>query len=69
MGTNGANLLIGAGLHRQAYCGMTRDELIAWLARIDPNGVWSDEDSAAEGMPMMTIEGARNALTALVSRD
>lgn len=33
-----------------------RQHLIAFLTSQDPNGVWSDEDTAAEGMPPTTAD-------------
>jgi len=35
-----------------------RDTLIEWLQWVDPNGVWTDEDMAAEHMEPMTVEDA-----------
>ena len=40
----------------------TREEIIAWLMWNDANGVWSDEDSEAEGWKPITLEAARTAM-------
>jgi hypothetical protein len=44
----------------------SRDDIIQWLRWNDPNGVWSDEDSTAEGLIPMTLQKAqrymRNAI-------
>jgi hypothetical protein len=47
----------GAGLSRDEGERFRR-ELIAWLQRVDRNGTFSDEDSAAEGMRPLSIAGA-----------
>lgn len=36
-----------------------RQDLIAWLCWNDPNGVYRDEDSDAEGMLPITLSEAR----------
>jgi hypothetical protein len=36
----------------------TREELIAWLCRNDPNGEYSDEDAEGNGWPPLTWEEA-----------
>ena len=36
----------------------TRDELISWLIWNDPNGVYTDENNAAEGWDPLPIEDA-----------
>lgn len=33
---------------------MTRDALISWLTWNDPNGIYTDSDSEAEGYPPWT---------------
>ena len=40
----------------------TREEIIAWLVWNDPNGVWTDKDSEAEGWRPITLEAARAAM-------
>jgi hypothetical protein len=45
----------------------TREAIIRWLVWNDPNGVWSDADSAAEGWVAMTLEQARASMRAAVS--
>lgn len=37
----------------------TREDLIQWLLWNDRNGVWSDEDSTAEGWQPISLEQAR----------
>jgi hypothetical protein len=39
-----------------------REDIIVWLAWNDPNGVWSDQDSAAEGWKPMTLEQSRASM-------
>lgn len=41
---------------------LSRDELIAFFQRNDPNGVYSDAASDAEGYPRMTLASAREYL-------
>lgn len=40
----------------------SREDIIRWLAWNDPNGVWSDEDSEAEGWRPMTLEQAKASM-------
>ncbi len=40
----------------------SREEIIRWLEWNDSNGVWSDEDSAAEGWRSISLEDARAAM-------
>jgi hypothetical protein len=40
----------------------TREQIIDWLRWNDPNGVWTDSDSAARGWVPMTLEQARGAM-------
>ena len=42
---------------------LTRDELIAFLVWNDPNGVYTDEDSEAEGIPPLQVASARFLVT------
>lgn len=35
-----------------------REQLVAWLAKADWNGIWSDEDSLANDMQPLTREEA-----------
>ena len=37
----------------------TREQVIEWLAWNDANGVYTDEDSEAEGLDPLTLEQAR----------
>lgn len=39
-----------------------RAALLADLQKIDPNGTWTDEASAAEGLPPCRLSEARAAL-------
>jgi hypothetical protein len=36
----------------------SREALISWLRRNDPNGIWTDEDMIANDMDPMTLEDA-----------
>lgn len=40
----------------------SREEIIRWLVWNDANGVWTDEDSEAEGWSPITLEAARAAM-------
>ena len=40
----------------------TREQLIAWLAWNDGNGIWTDDDSRANEIPPLTLETARAAM-------
>ena len=40
----------------------TREQLIEWLVWNDGNGVYTDEDSEAEGYPPLTLEKARESM-------
>ncbi|QFS86586.1 MULTISPECIES: hypothetical protein [unclassified Marinobacter] len=40
----------------------TREQVIDWLAWNDANGVYTDEDSAAEGYEPLTLEQARELM-------
>jgi hypothetical protein len=39
-----------------------RDDVINWLCWNDPNGVYADRDSEAEGYPPLTLHGAREIM-------
>ncbi len=45
------------------------EEIIDWLIWNDPNGVYSDADSEAEGWAKLTIEEARAIMKAILERD
>ena len=47
----------------------TREELIQWLVTNDRNGVYTDEDSEAEGLLPLTLEGARDLVRTILARD
>lgn len=47
----------------------TRDQLIEWLDWNDPNGVWTDRDSKAEGMRPLTLDKARAAMRKALSEN
>ena len=47
----------------------TRDDLIRWLCWNDPNGVYMDEDSLAEGKPPLALHSARQIVVDQISRD
>ena len=44
----------------------TRDEVIDWLCWCDPNGVWTDADSKAEGMQPLSLEAARAKVAEMI---
>ena len=37
----------------------SREDIIAWLVWNDRNGIYTDEDSVAEGYPPLTLDSAR----------
>ena len=39
-----------------------RERVISWLCWHDPNGVYTDEDSEAEGMSPLTLDEARQIM-------
>lgn len=47
----------------------SRDTVIGWLNWNDSNGIWTDEDSIAEGMQPMTVEEARNYMIKILVED
>jgi|GEM_PF-2862128 len=44
----------------------SREKMIVWLNWNDPNGIWTDEDSIAEGMKPLTKENAYNYIYKLL---
>lgn len=46
----------------------SREAIIAWLVWNDGNGCYRDEDSVAEGYPVLTLETAREALRQILER-
>jgi len=46
-----------------------RRELIAWLMWNDANGVWTDEDSVAEGMRPITLQEARTSMLKVLAEN
>ena len=59
--------------HLQAYQQQllqtgTRDEIIAWLIWNDPNGYYSDADSAAADRASLKLDQARDILRSQVER-
>lgn len=38
---------------------MTREQAIEWLCWNDPNGIYTDEQSKAEGLPPITLREAK----------
>jgi hypothetical protein len=48
---------------------MTRAQLIRWLTIIDPNGVWTDQDSFDAGYDPLTRTEALAALRQILERD
>jgi hypothetical protein len=47
----------------------TREGAISILMGIDPNGTWSDEDCAAEGIEPITLEEAMAMIKELESEE
>lgn len=47
----------------------TRDQIIAWLCWNDPNGTYTDHDSAAEGCSALTRERAAEIMRSQINRD
>ena len=45
----------------------TREEIIAWLKWNDGNGVYTDEESASEGYPPLTLATAREAMSRVLA--
>jgi hypothetical protein len=43
---------------RQRLLQSDREELIDFLIWVDPEGAWTDEDMAEEGLPPMSVEDA-----------
>lgn len=46
----------------------SRQQLIDWLRWNDPNGMYTDEDSATEGRPPLTLAAARQIMQEQLSR-
>ena len=47
----------------------TREQIIDWLVWNDGNGIYTDEDSTAEGYTPLTLETARATMRVIVERD
>lgn len=45
----------------------TREEILEWLQSDDPNGTYSDEASEAAGMPVASLDDARQCLRRAIS--
>ncbi len=45
-----------------------RDEIIEWLLWNDGNGIYTDEDSVAEGYLSLTLATARDSLRRVLSQ-
>ena len=56
-------------LHHLPLERLSRRELIAALVWIDPQGVWTDEDSRAEGAKPLTHSDALGHLHEILWRD
>lgn len=50
-------------------CKGTRDDIVAWLKWNDPNGTYTDEDSAAEGIDPIGYDSARDTMIRHVLTD
>ena len=53
----------------RGFAERVRKALIAQLVSIDPNGVWTDEDSLASGYNRLTLEEAAQCLADLVEEE
>jgi len=47
---------------------MTRDDMIQWLVRNDPNGCYEDEECDAEDIPRLTVETAKTLIVDQIDR-
>lgn len=47
----------------------TRERIIEWLVWNDPNGTYTDTDSAADGMPALSLERAKQIMNEQAGRD
>ena len=47
----------------------SREQIIEWLVWNDPNGTYVDAGSALEDLPPLTLERAREIMSAQVHRD
>lgn len=47
----------------------TREDIIEWLVWNDANGVFTDEDSIAEGYEPLTLDQARELMLSMLKRD
>jgi hypothetical protein len=47
----------------------SREELICWLVWNDPNGVYTDADSNAEGYYPLSLQQARETMRVILQRD
>ena len=49
-------------LTEQNINSMTREQAIKWLCWNDPHGIYTDEDSAAEGLQPITLTEAKTII-------
>jgi hypothetical protein len=47
----------------------TREQVIQWLNWNDPNGIYTDAGSEAEGYPPITLEQARKTMSDQINRE
>jgi hypothetical protein len=47
----------------------SREDLISWLVWNDPNGIYTDADSLAEGYSPLSLELARETMQGILQRD
>jgi hypothetical protein len=47
----------------------SREQILHWLTWNDPNGVYVDEHSSAEGKSPLTLEQARDIMRDQIDRD
>jgi hypothetical protein len=57
-----ADLCLSVAYQNELLEAGSRDDIIAWLVWNDGNGVYTDEDSEREGLPILTLESAREQM-------
>ena len=65
---NGPFLYQTAEFQRCLLANGTREDLIEWLVWNDPNGTYTDEDSAAEGLAALARERAAEIMRDQLAR-
>ena len=57
----------GTQMYKLGFLKRAPQEIIAWLTQNDPNGLWIDENSEAEGWQPITPEAAESAMRKALS--